>query len=74
MNKAKSADGESIAYLNGEWKPLRHCVLPINTHALQYGTGCFEGIRGYFDGTQVNLLGVRAYFVTNAGLASAETR
>jgi len=52
----------SLAYLNGAWKPLPECVVPVNTHALQYGTGCFEGIRGYFDGTRVNLLFLREHF------------
>jgi branched-chain amino acid aminotransferase len=51
-----------ISYLNGAWKPLSECVVPINTHALQYGTGCFEGIRGYWDGQRVNLLFLREHF------------
>jgi branched-chain amino acid aminotransferase len=50
------------AYLNGVWKPLGECLVPINTHALQYGTGCFEGIRGYWDGTSVNVLFLREHF------------
>ncbi|MDA3963705.1 MAG: branched-chain amino acid transaminase [Planctomycetota bacterium] len=57
-----AADSSSIAYLNGEWKPLSDCQVPINTHALQYGTGCFEGIRGYWDGSRVNLLFLREHF------------
>ncbi len=52
----------TLAYLNGDWKPLSECVVPINTHALQYGTGCFEGIRGYWDGQRVNLLFLREHF------------
>jgi len=52
----------SLAYLNGEWKPLPECVVPINTHALQYGTGVFEGIRGYWDGGRVNLLLLNEHF------------
>lgn len=52
----------TIAYLNGAWKPLAECTVPINTHALQYGTGCFEGIRGYWDGSRVNLLFLREHF------------
>lgn len=50
------------AYLNGVWKPLPQCQVPINTHALQYGTACFEGIRGYWSGTRVNLLFLREHF------------
>ena len=52
----------SLAYLNGDWKPLTECTVPINTHALQYGTGVFEGIRGYWDGTRVNLLLLDEHF------------
>ncbi len=51
-----------IAYHDGAWKPLPECQVPINTHALQYGTGCFEGIRGYWDGSRVNLLFLREHF------------
>jgi branched-chain amino acid aminotransferase len=53
---------DTIAFLNGQWKPLSQCSVPINTHALQYGTGCFEGIRGYWDGSRVNLLFLDAHF------------
>jgi branched-chain amino acid aminotransferase len=52
----------AIAYLNGDWKPLAECQVPINTHALQYGTGCFEGIRGYWDGGRINLLLLAEHF------------
>jgi branched-chain amino acid aminotransferase len=52
----------TLAYLNGDWKPLPECQVPVNTHALQYGTGCFEGIRGYWDGSKVNLLFLREHF------------
>lgn len=50
------------AYHDGSWKPLPECVVPINMHALQYGTGCFEGIRGYWSGTRINLLFLREHF------------
>ncbi len=60
----------SVAYLNGSWKPLAECQVPINTHALQYGTGCFEGIRGYWDGQAINLLFLREHFERLARNAS----
>jgi len=63
------SDESSIAYLDGAWKPLAECVVPINTHALQYGTGCFEGIRGYWDGERVNLLFLREHFARLHGNA-----
>lgn len=52
------ADPESLAYHRGEIRPLRECSVPIDLHAFQYGTGCFEGIRGYWDDRRevVNLL------------------
>jgi branched-chain amino acid aminotransferase len=52
----------SLAYLNGAWKPLDQCLVPINTHALQYGTGCFEGIRGYWNGDRIGLLFLKEHF------------
>ncbi len=52
----------SLAFLNGEWRPLTECQVPVNTHALQYGTGCFEGIRGYWDGKRINLLFLPEHF------------
>lgn len=60
----------TVAYLNGSWKPLIDCQVPINTHALQYGTGCFEGIRGYWDGQTINLLFLREHFERLARNAS----
>jgi branched-chain amino acid aminotransferase len=56
------AENRTIAYLNGEWKPLPECTVPINTHALQYGTGVFEGVRGYWNGERINLLLLREHF------------
>ncbi len=38
-----------IAYLNGSFLPFPECVVPIDCHTLQYGTGCFEGIRAYWN-------------------------
>lgn len=37
---------EPIAFLNGEYVPLSEAKVGIMTHALHYGTGAFEGIRG----------------------------
>ncbi|MFW5830015.1 MAG: branched-chain amino acid transaminase [Planctomycetota bacterium] len=56
------AEADLLAYLDGRWAPLSQAQVPINTHALQYGTGCFEGIRGYWDGQRVNLLFLREHF------------
>ena len=34
------------AFLRGEYVPLSEAKVNIMTHALHYGTGVFEGIRG----------------------------
>lgn len=34
------------AYFNNEFVPLENAKIGIMTHALHYGTACFEGIRG----------------------------
>jgi branched-chain amino acid aminotransferase len=38
-----------FAYHDGQFVPAAEVRLPISTQALHYGTGVFEGIRGYFD-------------------------
>lgn len=38
---------EKISWLNGNFIPEDKAVVPIMTHSLQYGSGIFEGIRGY---------------------------
>lgn len=38
-----------IIYFNGKFVPEEKAVVPVTTHALHYGTGCYEGIRAYFN-------------------------
>jgi len=38
-----------IAYFEGRMVPLEEARVPITTHAFNYGTGCFEGIRAYWN-------------------------
>ncbi len=38
-----------FAYFRGEIVPFEDAKISIATHALQYGTGAFAGIRGYMD-------------------------
>ena len=40
---------QGIAYLNGRFVPMEEANISIATHAFNYGTGCFEGIRGYWN-------------------------
>src|SRR3954453_6823579 len=37
---------EQYAFFQGEFVPLSEAKISIMTHAFNYGTGCFEGIRG----------------------------
>jgi branched-chain amino acid aminotransferase len=38
-----------VVYFNGEYVPADQARVGVMTHALSYGTGCFEGIRGYWN-------------------------
>ena len=41
-----STSGELLAFIRGEYIPLSDARVSVMTHALHYGTGVFEGIRG----------------------------
>ncbi len=45
------------AFFEGDIVPFENAKVSIATHALQYGTGCFAGIRGYLDrdGKSINI-------------------
>ncbi len=36
-------------FMNGEFVPAERGVISVRTHGFAYGTGCFEGIRGYWN-------------------------
>ncbi len=40
---------QPYAYFEGQFVPTEEAKVSIATHALQYGTGAFGGIRGYLD-------------------------
>lgn len=46
---------EPYAYHNGDFIPLADAKVSIMTHALNYGTGCFEGIRGNWNAEEEQL-------------------
>lgn len=48
-SEKEGIDLDSIAYFNNSFIPLRDANINIMTHAFQYGTGIFEGIRGYWN-------------------------
>ena len=51
----KTVDPETIVYFDNQFVPLYDARVSILTHALHYGTGVFEGIRGYWDPEQLEL-------------------
>ncbi|HNR36872.1 MAG TPA: branched-chain amino acid transaminase [Candidatus Hydrogenedentes bacterium] len=46
----------AYAYFNGGYVPIEEAKISIMTHALNYGTGLFEGIRGYYVKEEDNIL------------------
>src|SRR6266478_6382487 len=40
---------DGFAYFQGKIVPFAQANVSIGTHALNYGTACFEGIRGYWN-------------------------
>ena len=37
------------AFFNGQFVPFGEAKVSVMTHAFNYGTGCFEGIRAYWN-------------------------
>jgi len=52
------------AYFEGKIVPLEQAKVSVVTHAFNYGTGCFEGIRGYWsdERKQILLFRVREHY------------
>ncbi|GAC1468032.1 MAG: branched-chain amino acid transaminase [Chloroflexota bacterium] len=40
---------DMVVYFDGSFMPLQHATVSVAAHALHYGTGCFEGVRAYWD-------------------------
>src|SRR6266700_4765946 len=53
-----------ILLMNGEFVPAERGVISVRTHGFAYGTGCFEGIRGYWneESQQVYLFRLREHY------------
>jgi branched-chain amino acid aminotransferase len=51
-------------FMNGEFVPAEQGVVPVRSHGFAYGTGCFEGIRGYWneEHQQVYLFRLREHY------------
>lgn len=46
---------EPYAYFNGDFVPLSQAKVSVMTHAFNYGTGCFEGIRANWNAEEGEL-------------------
>lgn len=51
-------------FMNGEFVPVASGMISVRTHGFSYGTGCFEGIRGYWNerDQQVYLFRLREHY------------
>jgi branched-chain amino acid aminotransferase len=49
-----------LVYFENDIVPMAEAKISILTHALHYGTGVFEGIRGYWNRDERELFLVRA--------------
>ncbi|MFC2036961.1 branched-chain amino acid transaminase [Chloroflexota bacterium] len=52
------------AFFKGKWVPIEEAKVSVMTHALNYGTGCFEGIRAYWseDEEQLYVFRLREHY------------
>ncbi|HUW61445.1 MAG TPA: branched-chain amino acid transaminase [Candidatus Bathyarchaeia archaeon] len=46
----------AVAYFEGKYVPIEEAKVSIMTHAFNYGTGLFEGVRGYYVEDENNIL------------------
>jgi branched-chain amino acid aminotransferase len=61
------------AYFEGQFVPLEQARVSIMTHAFNYGTGVFEGIRAYWNAEQEQLYVFRLHEHSERLLRSAKT-
>ncbi len=57
--KPEAPNPNTIVWFQNRFVRLAEANVSILTHAFNYGTGVFEGIRGYYDGKQKDLLLIR---------------
>ena len=53
-----AAPDNAWAFFDGEFVPLRDAKVSVLTHAFNYGTGVFEGIRAYWNAEKGQLYGL----------------
>jgi len=63
MMKTKTMNA-TVLFMNGEFVPAEQGVVSVRAHGFAYGTGCFEGIRGYWNeqDQQVYLFRLRDHY------------
>jgi branched-chain amino acid aminotransferase len=44
----KTTADHDLAFYDGKFMPLSEANVNVSAHALHYGSGCFEGLRGYW--------------------------
>ncbi|MDQ1695308.1 MAG: branched-chain amino acid aminotransferase [Frankiaceae bacterium] len=55
MTTNNAGDGSRISYFAGQFVPHEQAKVPITAHVMNYGTGCFEGIRAYWNADAAQL-------------------
>lgn len=58
--RADAPNGNTLIWFDGRYTRLSDANVNVLTHALNYGTGVFEGIRGYYDDASRELFLLRA--------------
>ena len=53
-----AAPDSAWAFLDGKFVPIREAKISVMTHAFNYGTGVFEGIRAYWNAEEEQLYGL----------------
>ncbi len=55
---------QALAYFGGAIVPMNEANISVATHCFNYGTGCFEGIRAYWNAEQeqLHVLKLREHF------------
>lgn len=53
-----AAPDSAWAYLDGRFVPIRDARISVMTHAFNYGTGVFEGVRAYWSDEERQLYGL----------------
>ena len=63
-DKSTAQTNEHYAFFKGNYVPLSEAKVSVMTHALHYGTGVFEGIRGNWNDEQgvVNIFRLREHY------------